>query len=333
MKRLLYYILFFIISFVGKAQDPQMTQYFAAPQYLAPSFAGNTEGSRATLNFRDQWPAIPGSFITYMIGLDHNLYHYNSGIGLLIMHDQAGSGALSTTNISFQYAYSIKINRQFALRPGISFIYAQRAIDINRLVFGDQLHLDKNNATSIESHYYPKVTYFDNNISIVGFTKLYWGGFFIGHLLPPNQALKMDGYSELTTLYKVMGGAKIMLNGKPDSPMEESIKATFLYKAQGEYDQFDIGAYWYKVPFSLGIWYRGIPFFKHYARGYANQDAIAFVIGYQMEQMKIGYSYDFTISRLAFNTAGSHEVSLSYEFNQTHKSRSRKHVIIPCAKF
>ena len=73
MSRVFKLILFLIVllNLNSFGQDPQFSQFYANPMYLSPSFAGSTNGTRAVLNFRDQWPAIPGSFITYSASVDH----------------------------------------------------------------------------------------------------------------------------------------------------------------------------------------------------------------------------------------------------------------------
>ena len=53
----------------------------------------------------------------------------------------------------------------------------------------------------------------------------------------------------------------------------------------------------------VGVWYRN---------GLENSDAFIFMLGFQQETYKIGYSYDITVSKLANNTAGSHEISLGF---------------------
>ena len=67
--------------------------------YLSPSFAGATNEYRFAMNYRDQWPSVPGVFNTYSISFDKALTNFNSGIGVLATYDVAGSGNLSTTNI------------------------------------------------------------------------------------------------------------------------------------------------------------------------------------------------------------------------------------------
>lgn len=336
MKILKTILLFFLIISLKNSfgQDPQLTQYFSSPMYLAPSFAGSTNGTRAVLNFRDQWPGIPGAFITYLMSIDHNLYKYNSGIGLLLLRDQAGSGHLARTNIGVQYSYNIVINKNFSIRPGMYFYFSQRSLNFSKLVFNDQVKLGDNNLSSIETPTFKKTSFLDYTISAIGFTREYWGGFQISHLLKPNESIRQEAVSELPTTYYLMGGGKFNLSGNIGKMNEESLQCTFIYKSQQKFDQVDIGAYWYKRPLVVGLWYRGIPVFKHYARGYANNDALAVIIGYQADGWKVGYSYDFTISRLAMKSAGAHEISFIYEFNKNQKiTEKTKKVIIPCSKF
>ena len=89
------------------AQDMTFSQFYANKLYLAPSFAGATEQYRVALNYRNQWPSVPGVFHTYSVSFDMALPNFNSGIGVLAMHDVAGSGNLSTTNVGLLYSYDI----------------------------------------------------------------------------------------------------------------------------------------------------------------------------------------------------------------------------------
>jgi type IX secretion system PorP/SprF family membrane protein len=108
------------------AQDPQFTQFYAAPLYLSPSFAGSGGATRVILNFRDQWPKLPGDFITYALSIDHYLEKYRSGIGLLLLRDQAAGSIVNTTNIGLNYSYNFDISRKWKLNPGIQVYYYVR---------------------------------------------------------------------------------------------------------------------------------------------------------------------------------------------------------------
>src|SRR5690348_681523 len=54
-----------------KAQDPQFSQFYAAPLYLNPAFAGSTNQARAGINYRNQWPAIDANFTTMSFFADY----------------------------------------------------------------------------------------------------------------------------------------------------------------------------------------------------------------------------------------------------------------------
>jgi len=329
---ILFLIIFVRVSF---AQDAHFTQFYAAPIYLSPSFAGSTAGDRIVVNFRDQWPSIPGAFVTYSISADHYFPRMNSGMGISIFRDQAGSGHLATTNFAYQYTYNISLFRKWNIRPGVQFYYTQRSIDFSALVFNDQLTQSGQTSSTIEIPSQNKVGYFDFALSALAYSSTQWYGFTIDHLATPNQSLK-NTISKVPIRFIFFGGYKIMLQGKLGSYAEESINIAYNYRAQGKFDQIDIGAYWTKYQFVVGLWYRGIPGFKKYAPGHQNHDMIAVLGGYEFKSLglKLAYSYDFTLSKLVGKTAGSHEISIILLFNQNRKIRRRhRTVIVPCPKF
>ena len=119
VKRIIYLLLLlFIIVVDSLGQDPTFSQFYANKLYLSPSFAGATEQYRFALNYRNQWPAVPGVFHTYSISFEKAMPNFNSGIGVLATYDVAGSGNLSTTNIGLLYSYDFNINKDVAYQAG-----------------------------------------------------------------------------------------------------------------------------------------------------------------------------------------------------------------------
>lgn len=335
MRRAIY--ISFIIILTGAfsiAQDPQLTQFYAAPLYLAPSFAGTTNGSRVCINARDQWTAVPGAYVTGIASYDHYFPSMKSGVGLFALYDRAGSGRLSTTTFALQYSYEINLNRKWNMRPGLQFYFSQRAVDFSRMTFGDQVTLNGIASTSVEVFpLHSKTGYVDFAASMLAFSDRYWGGLTVDHLARPNESLTGVN-SRIPMTYKFYGGGKFGLNGRLGKYDEESLTFAVLYKFQGKYDQLDLGVYWLRKPLVLGLWYRGLPLVKSYEKGYPNNDAVMLLVGYQLLDMKIAYSYDFTVSRLVTSTGGAHEISLSYEFLQDQQAKKKtRRVIVPCPKF
>src|SRR5690349_9072921 len=120
MPKLTLIILLFATS-ATFAQDPEFSQYYAAPLYLNPAFAGTSVDHRFIANYRNQWPNITKAFETYAISYDYNLDQYNSGLGVWAMVDKAGSTALKSTQINFQYAYKVRLTENWLLSAGLNF--------------------------------------------------------------------------------------------------------------------------------------------------------------------------------------------------------------------
>lgn len=108
MKRILFFISLFF-SGLCAAQDPEFSQYYAAPLYLNPAFTGTTNDHRFISNYRDQWPAVAQGYRTYALSYDYNLAGLNSGFGFLAMQDQAGSAGMKSTEFNFLYSYKLPI--------------------------------------------------------------------------------------------------------------------------------------------------------------------------------------------------------------------------------
>lgn len=315
-----------------QGQDPQFSQFYSNPLYLAPSFAGLVEDSRITLNYRNQWPEIPGAYNTYAFSFDHFFDAFNSGLGLFVMKDIAGSGNLSTTNLGVQYSYDFKITNTWHMRPGVHFFYTERGIDFQKLVWHDQMSATGNAPSSAEVVPLEKISALDFSTSLLAYSSDYWIGFSVDHLLQPNQSLyyiESGKYSEgyIPIKYSFFGGTKIINKGKLLRPMDTSLQFAFLFKKQDKFSQLDLGAYFYTKPIVVGLWYRGIPVIKPMF----NQDAFTALLGIKFDNFSVGYSYDFTVSRLISYTGGAHELSLSYDF--TMKIKPRKPHMVPCPDF
>jgi len=333
MKILWHISLLILLIESSYAQDPQLSQYYAAPLYLNPAFTGNTVQSRLILNYRNQWAAIPGAFISYAFSYDHNLQEINSGAGFMAIHDKAGSGALRFTNLAGFYSYSAQLNRKLVLKPGVSLSYTLRNINFSDLTFGDQLVRGGNGVTTSE-HPIEPVQYMDAAAGLLLYSEKFWLGTAFHHLNKPNQSL-VGGLTRLPLKGSVHGGYNISIKQDITKKRTTTLTLTAVYKAQEKWDQLDLGCYVNISPIVLGLWYRGIPVLKAYQPGYGNNDAAIIMFGYELNTFKIGYSYDITISRLISNTAGSHEISIAYEFASPRhqRIRNRKKFYVPCAKF
>jgi type IX secretion system PorP/SprF family membrane protein len=319
-------VLSFLIVFDGYSQDPTFSQFYANALYLAPSFAGATEEYRLAINYRNQWPAIPGVFHTYSISFDKALVNFNSGIGVIATYDVAGSGELTTTNIGLLYSYDFNINEEWHIRPGVNFKFTYLGLDIYKLVFASQM-TGSGNVPSVYPPPFSKVADVDFATSGLVYNDRIWGGFTLDHLLNPKQSFYGDD-SKLPIKLNVFGGIQVLRKTRLKQTNSEVLSIAMNFQKQAKFYQTDIGLYYYRNPLIFGVWYRGIPFMTTQAG-----DAVIGLIGIKTKQLHIGYSYDFTISNLITSTAGSHEISIVYEFNSFSLGQRRKMRAIPCPEF
>lgn len=317
---------FFLVN-VAFSQDPQFSQFYANKLYLAPSFAGATEHNRIILNHRNQWPSLPGVFLTYSFSFDKYFANFNSGVGFLVTHDRAGSGRLSNTNVGVLYSYDIQINREWHVRPGVNLMYTQRGLDFNKLIFSDQMSPGGTSGSSVlEVPPFDNAGDIDFSTSALLYSEKIWFGTTFDHLLRPEQSLYNEE-SKAPIKISVFGGVQVIRKGRLTKPIDESLSIAFLFKKTEHFSQMDLGLYWYKNPLIMGIWYRGIPILKDQIG-----DAIILLAGYKTKYLHIGYSYDFTVSNLITSTGGAHEISFVYNFKLTRKYKKKIHAI-PCPEF
>ncbi len=327
MKKYIFIILSVTLSiFHLSGQDPQFTQFYANKLYLAPSFAGAVQQDRISLNYRNQWPSLPGTFVSYAFSYDHYFDGFNSGVGVLFLRDLAGSGKLSTTNFGVQYSYDIQINNWWHIRPGIHFMYTQTGLDFDKLLWNDQISVGGNTSTTEQRPGVETRGDVDFSTSALAYSDKHWFGFAVDHMLKPKNSLYGNEFT-VPLKVSIFGGTQVIRKGRLLSPIDESLSIAFLFKTQDKISQLDLGLYWFKSPLMLGLWYRGIPVINNERIG----DAIAVLAGYKIEDFSVGYSYDFTISRLLSSTGGAHEISLIYEF-KTSRARKKRHMI-PCPEF
>jgi type IX secretion system PorP/SprF family membrane protein len=323
MPRFLY-ILF--LAFIGlskvSAQDPQFSQFYSNPLYLAPSFAGAAGGSRICANYRDQWVNLPSTFTTYSFSYDHYFSHFNSGFGLLAYKDAAGTGQLGTLSVGVQYSYNFKITESLFIRPGMHFSYRENGIAWDKLKFIEQVMY--NGGTNTQPEPLAKTRDVDLALSTLVYSKRIWAGVTADHLLAPNMSLYASE-EKVPVKISVFGGVELVKKSKLLKPTEETMTLAYLFKKQGPYYQLDLGVYWFKNPLVLGIWYRGIPPFNS-QRG----DAIILLVGYKTRNFNVGYSYDLTVSNLIGQALGSHEISMSVKFALPRRTKKGS---VPCPEF
>lgn len=297
IKGLFYTFLLVLICKLAFAQDPTFSQFYANRLYLNPAFAGTAQCPRLTLNYRNQWPGIDNSFITYTASYDQQVDALSGGIGALIMRDVAGEGVLSTTSAALMYSYQFRVNRKWSIRAGFQGTFVQKSIDVSNLRFGDQIDPRRGFVyQSSEQINNDNVIYPDFSAGLLGFSDKYYFGFAAHHLTQPNEGF-IDA-ADLPLRYTAHFGA-VYPFGLRNEDMTWS--PNVIYQQQAGNQELNFGLYVTKGPVVVGAWTR-------------LDDSYIFLLGLQQDNFKVGYSYDVTNSLLSDRTNGSHEISFSYLF-------------------
>ncbi len=323
------------------AQDIQLSQFYAVPIFQNPAFAGSAHATRVTVENRIQWPRINSStssgalsrYTTSYASIDTYSSKYRSGFAMQMLGDWQAGSTLTSTQIGLQYAYELPISKTFTFRPGLQLDYVSRSIDYSKLRFPE----DYNNQTGWNGTIQPggpKKSFADVSSGVLLYSEKLWGGFSVHHMNTPNQSLT-GGNSSLPANFTLSGGYKIHLNSNNhvtylENPKEITLTPTFNYKSQGKSDQTDVGVYFMYDQLMAGAWYRGIPFKKY--PGYRNNESIVVLLGWKYETLSIGYSYDFTVSKLqTIRSGGSHELNITYIYAKSKKYKPMKR--LPCPQF
>lgn len=309
------------------AQDPEFSQFYANPLYLNPALVGATGCPKVNANYRNQWPGIGKAFITYNVSYDQYVSFLHGGLGVLITADRAGSGNLNTTAISLMYAYKFNLSTHLQASGALRAGYYQRRLVWENLVFGDQVDRfgNFNPVTTEKPPENSTVGVPDFSAGIfLAYDDLFYGGIAADHLTRPKVGFYADNATQLSIKYTVHAGATINLhkNGSTEEDREFSLSPNILYQQQFNFHQLNIGLYLTIDPFIGGVWFR---------HNFENADAVIPMLGLHYKNLRIGYSYDYTISRLKSVSGGAHEVSASWQFPCIEK---RRHIrAIKCPRF
>ncbi len=310
----------FCIGFAN-AQDPQMTQFYAAPIYTNPAMAGTGScngGGRMNINYRNQWPSLPGHFVTSMASYDQHFDGIGGGIGIIAMNDVSGEGKLTSNTLAGIYSYQLQVNRKFTMRFGLEAQVVSRSLDWRKLRFPDQIDPTKGFVLPTNEPIDRRViTYPNFSTGVLGYTERFYIGLAVHNLIEPIQSFLGTQDSKLPRRYTLHSGLVIPIDNAYEPTM--TFSPNMLLMVQNKFTQLNLGFYFNKGPLVTGLWYRQT------FGTYANSDALMVLVGFRKERFKFGYSYDLTVSSARQAAPGSHEISASIEWCASKRSiRYRK---------
>ncbi len=357
MKRLKIAILTIVIAVMGvtaNAQDAMFSQYFANPLYLNPAFAGTNVCPRLAFHFRDQWPAAPGTFMTYTASYDEHFDKISGGVGILLFGDRAGQGGIiNTYTASAMYSFKLKVAKNFNMRFALQATYENRGLNWEQLTFGDMIDPKYGFVYQTSEVQPDKLTIhsFDIAAGLLGYTPHLYFGMAVHHMVPVigargfiSDGLGAYDYRPVKWTAHVGGYFDLKRKSRKETSFGDiSISPNFIYQHQQHFNYFSEGFYLNFYPFTVGTWLRhGLTYKGSVYEGmdedgnpiltpqsFHNMDALIVMFGIEHEWFKVAYSYDITISRLKNATGGSHEVSVQVLLPCPNKRKALKDLKCP----
>lgn len=323
------------IALHNKAQDPTFSQFFNIPQYSNPAYSGIDNGVKAGISYRNQWRSLSGQFNTGLAFTDMSIRRIRAGLGLLLLSDRTGNKGYNTNSVMFNLQKLIKLQdsekRLVVAYFGMQLGMAQKKLDWNHLIFSDQLdptlglvdpssaNVPQNLAKSYADLGSGFLLRYKNRK-----TEFYSAlGGAVLHLNKPNQSFYGTD-SKLPIKWNIHYIAKIPLKYLGIERVKRTFLSPFAFvEKQGYSEQIDLGLKFQKEFFYAGASYR----FKRMNLVGKKVDALVFHLGLtdfifdNKYRWQLGYSYDATISRLKTATSGTHEISLTLEFDKLNIKR------------
>jgi type IX secretion system PorP/SprF family membrane protein len=297
-------VLFLSVMLGNQAQaqfEPQFTQYMFNEMFINPAYAGSREHMSMTLLYRNQWVGLEGAPTTQTFTAHTPLRNDRMGIGLSIMNEEIGV----TRDLSFYGNYAYRMPTSFGfVSLGLSaglINHTERLSDLNIREQGDESFIGT-----------PRVT-----VPNAGFGTFVQGrNFYAGVSIPRMIKNTVDAGASKSENKIEMQSWHYYITGGYVQPLNETIKmkATSMVKAVSGaplIGEFGLHALFHET-FWIGAAYR-------------TGDAWAAIAQFQINnQLRMGYSYDFTTTELRNHSSGTHEITLGYDF-----SFNKKKVVTP----
>lgn len=316
-------LLLVLTGFNAWSQDPQFSQFYANPVYTNPAFAGSVNHGRIVMNVRNQWPSISGAFRTGSFTYDEHFDRINGGFAVQASYDEQGVGTLRTTQLNLIYAYQIPVSRNFTVRAAVQAGFMQKTLDFSKLLWFDQIVVTQgfiNPTNEPAGNGSVMVTNFA--AGVIGYSKNFYGGFAAHNLFEPSQAFFSGASNPIPRRYTAHAGLVIPVVRDRNQLRQVNLYPNVMVKMQRQFNQVNLGMYASKGAYVAGAYFR---------QNTVNADAFIVLLGVRTPKVKIGYSYDATISSAKTGAVNSHEVSLSFELKKrVPKSKPRK---VTCPEF
>jgi type IX secretion system PorP/SprF family membrane protein len=274
-------------------QDAMYTQYMFNMMGVNPAYAGSRGILSATAMYRRQWVGVEGAPETSAISFDMATRDNKIGIGIQAFNDRIGI----TRNSGFYatYAYRIRFEEKGSLAIGLQGGISNYKADLTKVDLIDDGDVAFSQNINVILPTFGAGVYYN--------TDRFYAGFSIPNLV--KSYLRKDQiYYTADVIAKKYMHFFFIAGYVFDLDEDFKLKPSTLVKmVRGAPVQVDINTnLWIKDVVGVGASYR-------------TGDAVSGLLELQItNQLRLGYAYDQTISRLVKYNQGTHEIMLRFEF-------------------
>ena len=317
-----YNYIFVIISFfvlvilperVYSQVDAQFTQYYAVPTYYNAAATGETDFVRMRGGSRLQWMGIDNAPRTFVLTADMPFKFIGKRFGVGLNMQQESLGLYKNMDLGLQLSYKHK------LFGGVLSAGLQVGI-INETFKGSEVYLpDDDDYHESTDDAIPTQdlsgTSLDLGVGVYYTHKLFWAGVSCQHVNSPTITFNSEsGEGTNEKNYEFQAGRILYFMAGSNIPVKNTlfeVIPSVMVKSDFTFTTAEItGRVRYRKFLSMGL-------------GYRYDDAISVVIGAEIKNFYLGYSYDYPTSAISKASSGSHEIFAGYSLKLDLSDKNR----------
>lgn len=296
-------------------QLPQFSQYIFNQLYINPAYAGYRQEGYVQATYRKQWGNFPGAPETFSFSADFGAYNGKMGFGLLLLGDEIGP--TKTVGGLLNYAYHIRLGPESYLGLGVSGGAYQFHIDTGLLQPNEE------NDELIQRGDFNLLTS-DLNAGLFFHKTNFYAGLSAFNLVGKNLlSRRVVELAYLDIHFNFTMGGMVYLGEKVQ--LKPSILVKEVRGAPTSYD-INVMALLYERVWLGGSYRSNVKWWKsNLDHNLYSRNAFAIVAEiYVMDNLRMGYSYDYNLNAIRDFRSNSHEFSIGYYLSPRDRVENRR---------
>ena len=322
-------VMFFCLSFIGKAQDIHFSQFNETPVILNPALSCTAYDTRIIANYKNQWGSVSSPYQTYGLSLEKTVKHLKLkksyvGMSLNVYNDKAGDLGLGTLAANLGVNIVVKTGENSKFSGGIGGGISYRTLNTSKMKWGSQYDGYSYNGATASGEATPNTSFLQGDfvagvvyhyakseryISAQDGTK-FDVGVSVFHFNSPKISFISSGDRQYA---KFVGHANFDIGIKGAGI---ALVPSLIYMRQGPSQEIDAG-FMFKYIIQDQSVYTGIKKACAISLGafYRVGDAVIPSLLFQYDKFALGFSYDLNVSKLTIASGAKGGMEISLRFN------------------